>query len=112
MSFKFLKYIIGLFKRKTSCPLCKSQFIDDSIIVLASSATSPVSSSAIMLAICPKCQSHSFVMAEASNKMIHFKQDYLGGRPQTVSTTISANEVIDMHNLLKEWKGDIKELLT
>ena len=102
MSFKLLKEIIAAFKQKSSCPFCKSKFSDESIFVLATNMTPPTcvgGGNGLFFVVCPKCTAHSFVMMEITNP-----------NNQNQGVSISTNEVLDMHNFLKEWQGDVKEL--
>lgn len=55
---------------------------------------------ALILAACTECNSQSFVIAETKT----FESKILANGP------ISSNDILDMHNFLKNWKGDVKEL--
>lgn len=116
MSFKLLKQVISHIRKQLRCPKCKSGFDEDSIFVIASSPPSDNGvSSGILLAVCPECTTESFVLMEVSSLTTQFQKQKLQIQTHMAGMTgkgkVSMNEVLDMHNFLKNWRGDIKELL-
>ena len=109
MSFKLLKEIIAAFRKKSSCPFCESKFNDDSIFVLATNMGGPGGhSNGLFFVVCPKCSAQAFVMMKVTN---HNDPSQESLEFETKSAEdISVDEVLDMHNFLKEWHGDVKEL--
>lgn len=59
--------------------------------------------------ICPHCFAQAFVMTEVSILNPVIKQNEIRIQTKAVPR-ISANEVLDMHNFLKTWQGDVTEL--
>lgn len=112
MSFKLLKQLIAHLRKKTSCPYCKARFGEDSIFVLASGLNiNQESGAGLFFLICPKCASQAYVMVEissAGSEMVMPEIRHMQTKP---TKNISINEILDMHNFLKQWEGeDVKEL--
>lgn len=105
MPFKLLKQVIAHLRKQIKCPNCKSGINETSIFVIATSQISDKGSFAGLFQIaCPKCSGQAFVLTEAASitaLRIHSKM--AGGK-------ISANDILDMHNFLKDWQGNVKEL--
>jgi len=102
MPFKLLKNVVLHLRKTCKCQKCKKGFLEDSIIVLATAAIEEGGYSALFFVLCPNCSTHAFIMAEI-NETINM---------QTTSApnNISVNEILDMHNFLKNWNGDVKKL--
>ena len=106
MSFKLLKNIINYLRRKSACPYCKTQLQEDTIFVIAA-AVDPLNGkmNALFFVVCSnqECMAPALLFVEALRKDIR-----VTSTPMKKGVTI--NEILDMHNFLKDWKGDIKEL--
>lgn len=108
MPYKLLKQIVSFLRKQVKCPNCKSGYDENGIFVIASSPPSGNKvSNGIFLVACPKCASQSFVLIEASQA---HEKDVINMQTAKISQRISVNEVLDMHNFLKDWSGDLKEL--
>lgn len=111
MSFKLLKTLIAHLKKTFKCQSCNGTLNDESIFVLATSPS--VNGGAyhgLILIECPKCQAQSFVFAESKSLDPKLLKDNIRLETKIPEGPISTNEVLDMHNFLKSWKGDVKEL--
>ena len=110
MSFKLLKQVIAFIKKESKCPFCTGGFIDDAIFILGTSANAgPIMCSGLFFVICPKCFAQAFVMVEVTNITGELKKEFIHITTKSAQG-ISINEVLDMHNFLKSWEGDVKEL--
>ena len=49
-------------------------------------------------------------MVEIGSAAEKLKKEFIRIRTKPTSPNISANEILDMHNFLKSWQGDVKEL--
>lgn len=111
MSFLLLKRIIADFRKKASCSACKSRFDEDLIFVLATATSLPRKDChVILLAICPLCALHSCVTAGFTVRDNQERSEELYIESAAKHCTISVDDVLDMHNLLKDWKGTIRDL--
>src|SRR3990167_6080479 len=108
MSFKLLKQVIAHLKKTSSCPFCKTRFIDDSFLVLATSVSLTGVCAGLFLVMCPKCSAQAFAMVEIGSAAEKLKKEFIRIRTKPTSPNISANEILDMHNFLKSWQGDVK----
>lgn len=111
MPFKLLKQVITHLKESSKCPSCSGKFDDDSIFVLAT-GISPESHHGIFFIICQKCFSQAIVLAEVNSLTQQLKRENIRieTKPAPAGMSVGANDVIDMHNFLKDWKGNVKEL--
>lgn len=107
MPFKLLKQVITHLRKNSDCLFCHAKFNEDLIFVLASSYQLEEDlGHAIFLVVCPSCHAEAFMMVEVGKEI-----RVQATSPAASGTAISVNEVLDMHNLLKNWKGeDIHEL--
>lgn len=120
MPFKLLKQLISHLRRSSACPFCKTQFEEDAIFILATNGAEPGDMcSGLFFVICPKCRAHALVMAEVTNITDRLKKQYIRIQTKAIPQSmqmqnknkgVSANEILDMHNFLKSWQGDMKEL--
>lgn len=112
MSFLLLKQVISYLRKTSRCPGCQAKYTEDDVFVLATNDNPDLAVHYGLFAVeCLKCESASLVMIEARDThecKIEFKTvenfDCQDG------SSISINEVLDMRNFLKQWKGDVKEL--
>lgn len=100
MSLKLLKRLLSQFRKKAHCPSCDGRFDEESMFVLATLATPDGSScNALVFIVCPECSATSFATIG------------MGEMRQIETSKVSINEVLDMHNFLKGWQGNFKDLL-
>lgn len=117
MPFDLLKFAIASLKKKLKCPSCKMPYGSDAFFVLATAAAmkDPIFF-ALLLIACQKCHAevlHGVEVNEGKRKTsIHSEQISFDSIPPHFHNggKISMNEVLDMHNFLKNWKGDVKEV--
>ena len=113
MSLKLLKQIIAHLRKQSNCPFCSGKFNEDFIFVLATTLVlGSNNASALFLIVCPTRSAHAIIMAEVTMKYTAENSEKQEIHIETKSATrdISINEVLDMHNFLKGWDGDLKEL--
>ena len=107
MNFNDLKIIVGQIKKEVHCPRCKAHYTDEDIEVIGSLGDEL----SFFYACCPTCECQSVI-----NVAIQYKDEIstlphlakLGSAPRLGN--ISQNEVLDMKNFLKEFKGDFHKL--
>lgn len=111
MPFKLLKQVTAHLLEKSLCPFCTTRFNEETIFVLASSFSAENGSFAgLFLLVCPKCHASAFSLAEASNITDKIKKEEIRISTKTTPKGISTNEILDMHNFLKNWQGNMEEL--
>ena len=111
MPFNVLKQVIAHLRQKACCPYCQAKFGEKNIGVVATAAH-PYrdASSGLFMVICPKCNSQAMLGVEVGEPGCdHLTEEQIRVM-QTPSEKISTNDMLDMHNFLKQWKGDVKEL--
>lgn len=115
MSFKLLKQVIAHLRKTSKCPSCGSEFSEDFLYVLATGANpGPEGGHALFFVMCRKCSVHAFVFVEVTSITARLKKEHIRIQTKTAPAGamagIDVNEVLDMHNFLKDWQGDVKEL--
>jgi predicted nucleic-acid-binding Zn-ribbon protein len=114
MSFKLLKQVISHLKKTSKCPYCGSGFSEDFLYILATGVTQgPDGGHGLFFVMCPKCHAHAFVFVEVTMITARLKKEHIRihTKPAPMpSGQIDVNEILDMHNFLKNWEGDMKEL--
>lgn len=105
MPYDLLKQVIAYIKKNSPCQSCKTSLHDEDIFVMSTTAC-PENNSCygIFAIICPQCNAEGCLLIEANENRPY---ESISGREHAA---ISVNEVLDMHNFLKRWKGDVKEL--
>lgn len=105
MPYDLLQEVIAYIKKTSTCPNCKAHFHDEDIFVMSTTAAPDTEVCyGIFVVVCGACQTEGCLLIEASD---HEPHETLEGEH---TTAITVNEVLDMHNFLKKWKGDLKEL--
>jgi hypothetical protein len=108
MNFHDLRIIVGQIKKSIACPKCKSAYIDEDIDVIGNLSEDQ----SFFHAACHECESESVI--NVSVQFPEYEQHQplakLGSAPRLGN--ISVNDVLDMRNFLKSFKGDFKELLS
>jgi len=109
MSFKLLKKVINQLRKTNLCPHCGSAFDEDSIFVMATSMLGMDTGAGLLLVVCPKCENQAFVLFEVSN-VTSDTPSIINFSTKDKENGVTANEVLDMHNFLKTYKGDLSKL--
>jgi hypothetical protein len=107
MNFHDLRIIVSQIKKNITCPKCKLGYTDEDIEVIGSLGDEHN----FFHASCAECESESVVHVN-----LHFDEDgmilpdlrRLGSAPRMGN--VSANEVLDMRNYLKDFEGDFGQL--
>lgn len=114
MNFQDLKIIVSQIKKKISCPKCKSKYSDQDIEIIGNLGDEQ----SFFHAICPGCEMEAVVnvsiqfddiesqLPEGANGVQNFKK--LGSAPRLGK--VSMNEVLDIHNFLKDFNGDFTQM--
>lgn len=114
MSFKLLKKIISDLKKREKCPYCQSGFNEDFIYVLTTAVCMEGDGSmGLFFVLCEKCHANAFVLIETKTlkNKTQWRKEFIRVPMKPAGRGISVNEVLDMHNFLKNWQGaDVKEL--
>lgn len=112
MSYKLLKKIISHLRRTEKCPYCKTSFNEDYLFVLTTAVgLSGNGCIGLFFVVCEKCHATAFVLVEAKSLNSKFKKEFIRVQTKPTGHGVSVNEVLDMHNFLKNWRGeDVKEL--
>lgn len=77
------------------------------------SGPNPEGSHAVFFVMCQKCHAHAFVFVEVTTLTQRLRKENVRIQTKAVpmgSGPIEMNEILDMHNFLKSWEGDVKEL--
>lgn len=108
MNFQDLRIIVAQIKKNVTCPKCKSHYTDEDIEIIGGLADEQH----FFHASCEKCETESVI-----NVSLQFDDDNLpilpnlkklGSAPRMGH--ISSNEVLDMHNFLKQFDGDFNKI--
>lgn len=112
MPFKLLKKVILHLRKTAKCPSCGGSFTENNILILATAAQLKGDGfSGLFVAECSKCDTQSFVVAQAQNATAKNEDELINLQTSQSKRNISANDILDMHNLLKDYRGDLSELL-
>ncbi len=104
MHFAKLQKVIQYLQMFIPCPHCRTKFAGTEIQVLAT-----IVDSGLLALHCKKCHFSAvahFALTFGNKK----KEEFIDVRIEK-SGIVDVNDIIDMHNLLKDFKGDIKEML-
>ncbi len=113
MNFQDIKIIVGQIKKQIHCMQCKGAYTDQDIELIGNLSCDQT----FFYAYCTKCELESVIDVcihcdhEGNayvDDMISSKVERLGSAPR--GNKISTNEVLDMHNYLKEFDGDFSKL--
>jgi hypothetical protein len=114
MSYKLLKKIISDLRRKEKCPYCKSGFNEDFIFVLTTAMSMGGDGClGLFFIVCEQCHANAFVLTETKKlkNRTQWRKEFIRVDTKRAGRGISVNEVLDMHNFLKNWQGeDVREL--
>lgn len=103
MTYKDLHEIIRHLKRVVPCNVCKSTFTNEDLHVL-----STYQNEGWLSFCCHSCKNQLLVHVAIVNRL---KKNNLNISIHT-QKPVTSNEVIEMHNFLKNFNGDFKNLFT
>jgi hypothetical protein len=101
MNFQDLKTIVSQIKKTMPCPKCNARYMDMDIEVIGSLGYDET----FFHVFCPECDTESVIHVNLQCE--HLPEEgsvRLGTAPRM--EYISSNEVLDMHNFLKDFKGN------
>ncbi len=107
MNFQDLRIIVGQIKKNVTCPKCKAHYTDEDIEIIGALADEQH----FFHASCEKCETESVINVTLhfdGNDMMLPNLKKLGSAPRMGH--ISSNEVLDMHNFLKQFDGDFDKI--
>jgi hypothetical protein len=104
MNFHDLRIIVNQIKRTLKCPDCSARYTDEDIEIIGSLGDEQV----FFHAWCPECETQSVINVQIDPAWFENPQAHLGNAPRMGH--VSSNEVLDMHNFLKEFNGDFSTL--
>jgi hypothetical protein len=104
MNFAELKEIIKYLKKTVTCTTCNKKFINEDIRVL-----STIGTEGLFHIHCHHCHNevivHITIFEQTSEKSSISIETRKAGN-------ISENDILDIHNFLKQFNGDFKQLFT
>jgi len=108
MNFNQLRAIVKNIRSQVTCPTCEGHYTSEDLSVV-----SAVANRCVLVAQCKKCQMPILITATLSNAdepsgvdSIHTEQKALSEVRE--EDLISSDDVLDMHQFLQGFKGDIK----
>ncbi len=107
MNFQDLRIIVGQIKKNVKCPKCNTRYNDQDIELIGGLGDEQH----FFHTTCSKCNSESIVnvsLQMSDNFFIPNELKKLGSAPRMGH--ISADEVLDMHNFLKNFDGDFNRI--
>lgn len=109
MNYSDLKEIIKHLKRIVPCNSCKKKFGDEELQVV-----STFNNEGLFHLNCKSCSNQLLVHAAIVSKT-DTKTNFNVQMQRTdgnIGSTISTNEILDIHNFLNQFNGDFKQLFT
>ncbi|MBI4127377.1 hypothetical protein HY463_01585 [Candidatus Peregrinibacteria bacterium] len=104
MNFQDLKIIIGQIKKKIACLECKTKYSDEDIEMIGSLGDELT----FFYAVCPNCDMEAVINVNIETaEMLTPRLERLGSAPR--GGKIESNEILDMHNFLKDFNGNFIE---
>ncbi|MBI2464499.1 hypothetical protein HYV57_06090 [Candidatus Peregrinibacteria bacterium] len=101
MNFKELKIIINFLRKKIQCPNCANCYFEKDISVLNTTRNEGV-----IFMECSKCGGN-ILLSVGLDQKVKTKKIMMKNSDQL----ISSNDVLDMHNFLKSFNGDLEEYI-
>jgi hypothetical protein len=98
MKYSELKTIIRNIKRNVPCNECGHGFKEKDISVVAM-----LHDMVVCNILCPECGTHTVAQISLMGEARQLSYNKVNGEP------ITKDDVLDMHNFLKNFKGDIKD---
>ncbi len=110
MNFKIIKEVIIMLKKKLRCHKCKKSVSNKEIFI-----DSVTESKVVLRCECSKCQSRTVaeiaLLKDKVNPIINNRvHKTLQLKSKKAPTHISSNDILDVKNFLKTFKGDFKEI--
>lgn len=99
-----LRIVLRQLRHELKCPSCKALYSERKIEVVGTT-----NSSGLFIANCKEC-SESIIV----NVYIERKHRRISAHRRNywkLGNSVSADEVLDMHNFLKQYNGDLRELI-
>lgn len=106
MNYQNLKAIMAHVLTKVTCPHCKTAYKDNGLNIAETAQNI-----CIIVGICPKCKNPSLIEVTILPESKPLQDNQIKIKTHRQST-ISGNEILDMHNFLKSFNGDFKKLFT
>jgi len=107
MNFHDLKIIVNKIKKEITCPNCNHKYVDESIEIIGAINDEQF----FFQAFCAECKLLSFITMHIDADAPITDLPKLGTAPR-MGKKITENEVLDMHNFLKGFDGDIASLFS
>lgn len=104
MNYTDLQVVIQEVCSQTECPSCKVNYKENDIHIVGTTKNEGV-----FMAKCPKCNSNVVVNVSVNRKSDKIKPHVRDWKANT--TKISSDEVLDMHNFLSNFAGDVSNVL-
>lgn len=104
MNFEEIKNIITQLRKETTCPHCQGRYSEKTISVL-----STTKNEGIFVMDCEACGNNVLVSAYFNYKLKAIP--YRIHHTKSPRKSISTNELLDIHNFLKEFDGNLSEYL-
>jgi hypothetical protein len=110
MNFKILKELIVMLKTKLKCKSCKKNISNREIFI-----ESITNTKVKFKCVCSKCQAvlvtDVALIANEKGEKINSSRSHGGLKLKTVNIAkITPNDILDVKNFLKGFKGDFKEI--
>jgi len=104
----YIKYLIS----HINCPVCNRSYTPDNIQILGHKVKEEVW---LMTTFCPECSTQGLVIAIIKDKS-EFKEISTDLTPQELARfeqkgPITTNDVLDLHEFLRDYRGDMAELI-
>lgn len=108
MNFHDLRIIVGQIKKGIKCAKCETKYKDEDIEVIGSLGDEQT----LFHACCGECESESIInvsiQLETPESVLPKIHKKLGTAPRMGRVTV--NDVLDVQNFLKDFKGNFSEL--
>lgn len=99
-----LRIVLRQLRHDLKCPSCKALYSERKIEVVGTT-----NSSGLFIANCKECGESIIVNVYIERK--HRRISSRHGNYWKLGESVSANEVLDMHNFLKQYNGDLSTLI-
>ena len=99
-----LRIVLRQLRQDLKCPHCSAMYSERKIEILGTT-----NASGLFVANCKGCGESIIVNVHIERK--HRRITTRGGNYWKVGESVSANEVLDMHNFLEQFNGDLSMLI-
>ena len=103
MDIPELKEVINHLKKTVPCSQCNKKFVNDEISII-----STFGNDALLHFLCDKCENQLLVHVS----VVEQSSENKSGIKTNNTISVSQNDVLDVHNFLKQFDGNFKELFT